>query len=113
MGAFVTAALAGMYPGDFRAVSHTASGVRLGNTLVEAAAPAESQVLGIRAPYKMHYGDRDLVVPLAMDQRLATILGGAGVHDLRVHSGADHDDVSRSSAVLGEVRTWYASHGMF
>jgi dienelactone hydrolase len=113
MGAFVTAALAGRYPGDFRVASHTAGGVRLGITLLEAAAPVESQVIGIRAPYQMHHGDRDFVVPLAMDERLASILRSAGVaNELRVYPGADHDDLSRSSAVLGEIRTWYAAHGV-
>jgi hypothetical protein len=53
-------------------------------------------------------------MPLVMDARLAAILRGAGVvHDLRIHAGADHDDLSRSSAVLGDIRSWYAAHGLF
>lgn len=111
MGAFLTAALVGAYPADFRVASHTAGGVRTGG---EGAAPTEAQTRTIRAPYQLHHGDIDTVVPLAMDQRLAAILQGAGIRlELHVYTGADHDDVSRSSLVLQRVRAWYAEHGMF
>lgn len=112
MGAFVTAAVAAGYPNDFRAVSHTAGGVRPdGSTGV---APLESQARDIRRPYQMHHGDADVVVPLAMDQRLASALSAGGVpHDLHVYPGVDHNDISRSAAMFSRVRAWYAAHGVF
>jgi dienelactone hydrolase len=111
MGAFVTAALAGAYPGDYRAASHTAGGVRFDG--VAGPAPVEAQVRSIRAPYQMHHGDRDTTVALALDQRLDGILQSIGVpHELHVYPGADHDDVPRDAVVLGRIRAWYTAHGV-
>jgi alpha-beta hydrolase superfamily lysophospholipase len=108
----VTAALLGSYPNAFRVASHTAGGVRPESTT--GAAPLESQVTGIRAPYQMHHGDVDRVVALSADQRLATVLTGRGVlNELIVYPGADHDDVANNSVVLGRIRNWYAAHGLF
>ena len=112
MGAFVTAALVGASPDAFRVASHTAGGVR--PPTGPGAAPVDSQVLAIRAPYQMHHGERDAVVALALDQRLDAVLAARGVtHELIVHAGADHDDVALSPVVLEQVRRWYAAHGMF
>lgn len=114
MGAFVTSALVGAYPGDFRVASHTAGGVRIGTNAGEAAAPIESQVRTIRVPYQLHHGDADVVVPLALDQRLIGILTNAGVvSELHIYAGAEHNDVARSAAVFTRVRAWYAAHGLF
>jgi dienelactone hydrolase len=111
MGAFVTAALAGAYPTDFRAASHTAGGVRFDG--IAGPAPVEAQVRSIRAPYQMHHGDRDTTVALALDQRLDAILQGIGtVHELHVYPGADHDDLPRDPVVLARVRSWYTAHGV-
>jgi dienelactone hydrolase len=112
MGAFVTSATLGAYPDLFRVASHTAGGVRPDS--IPGVAPAESQVFGIRAPYQMHHGDRDLVVLLAADLRLAALLTGRGVlNDLVIYAGADHDDVSTNSLMFDRVRGWYASHALF
>jgi dienelactone hydrolase len=111
MGAFVTAALTGAYPGDFRAASHTAGGVRIDG--IAGPAPVEAQVRTIRASYQMHHGDRDTVVQLALDQRLDSILQAAGVvRELLVYPGADHDDVARDPVMLSRVRAWYTTHGV-
>jgi dienelactone hydrolase len=111
MGAFVTAATAGAHPDLFRAASHSAGGVRPGGLF--AAAPTETQVAGIRAPYQMHHGDRDFVVPLLSDQLFAAVLSARGVeHELIVYPGADHDDVSLNPAVLERIRAWYESKGV-
>ena len=112
-GAFVTTATAGTYPALFRAVSHTAGGMLPDNSFTTAL-PTASQVAAIRAPYQMHHGDRDFVVPLLADQLLDTALAVRGVaHELFVYPGADHDDVSMNAAMLDRVRAWYASKGLF
>jgi dienelactone hydrolase len=114
MGAFVTAALVGASPGAFRVASHTAGGVRPAGGPGDAAAPVDSQVAGVRAPYQLHHGDADAVVALALDQRLAAALAARGVeHELVVYPGASHADVAQSPVVLERVRAWYAGHGMF
>lgn len=113
MGAFVTAAAVSTYPNDFRVASHTAGGVRPDGSGV-AAAPLESQVRNIRTPYQLHHGDADVVVPLSMDQRLASVLLSRGVlHELHVYPGVDHNDISRSASMYARVRAWYALHGLF
>jgi dienelactone hydrolase len=114
MGAFVTTALAGAYPFDFRVVSHTAGGVRPDTGGAEAAAPTDSQARSVRAPYQIHHGDADVVVPIAMDQRFVTLLQSGGVtHELHIYPGGSHEDVARNATVLSRVRAWYAAHGLF
>jgi dipeptidyl aminopeptidase/acylaminoacyl peptidase len=112
MGAFVTSATLSSHPDLFRVASHTAGGVRPDS--IPGIAPSDSQVSGIRAPYQLHHGDRDFVVLLAADQRLAALLTARGVaNDLVVYTGADHDDVSTNALVFERVRNWYASHALF
>jgi dienelactone hydrolase len=111
MGAFVTTAVLAAYPSDFRVASHTAGGVT-STTIV--ATPSDSQARAIRTPYQLHHGDADIVVPLAQDQRLDSILqAGAIPHGLFVYPGATHNDVAQDPTVLTRVRSWYAAHGMF
>jgi dienelactone hydrolase len=111
MGGFVTAAVAGAYPADFRALSHTAGGARPDGA--PGFAPTDTQVRTIRAPYQMHHGDRDTVASLALAQRLDSLLQGLGVtRELLVYPGADHDDVARDPVILGRVRAWYTTHGV-
>jgi dienelactone hydrolase len=113
MGAYVTAALLGAYPTDFRVASHTAGGVRPPR-FVTGPAPDEAQVRGIRRPYQIHHGELDAVVPLDYDERLASILARLGVpHELHVYPGADHLAPSRSPLMLQRVRQWYTANGMF
>jgi dienelactone hydrolase len=111
MGAFVTTAVLASYPADFRVASHTAGGV---TTTTVVATPTDSQARAIRTPYQLHHGDADIVVPLAQDQRLDSILqAGAVPHALFVYPGATHNDVAQDQTVLTRVRSWYAAHGMF
>lgn len=113
MGAFLTAALVGADPTAFRAASHTAGGVRIDGPQAEAAAPVDSQVVGITTPYQIHHGDNDNVVPLAMDQRLATLLASRGRrHELHVYPGGTHNDVPFSRQMYDRVRSWYRTHGV-
>ena len=112
MGAFVTSATAGAHPDLFRAASHTAGGIA--PEFVVGAAPTEAQIAGIRAPYQMHHGDRDFVVPLLADELFATALRARGVtHELVVYPGADHDDLSVNPIVLERIRGWYRGAGVF
>jgi dienelactone hydrolase len=115
MGAFVTTALTGAYPFDFRVASHTAGGVRPdAGGATGAAAPTDSQARAARAPYQVHHGDADVVVPIAMDQRFVAMLQSSGVtHEFHVYPGGSHDDVARNATVLSRVRAWYAAHGLF
>lgn len=111
MGAFVTAAIAGAYPDLFRAASHTAGGIA--PEFVIGLAPTEAQIAGIRAPYQMHHGDRDFVVPLLADELFAAALRARGVvHELVVYQGAGHDDVRLNPVVLDRIREWYRSKGV-
>jgi dienelactone hydrolase len=114
MGAFVTAAFVSAYPSDFRAASHTAGGIRGGGSAqADAAAPTESQVMGIRTPYQLHHGDIDTVVALPMDQALDTVLQRNGVtHEFHVYPGVGHGDVSQHPDVLARVKAWYRAHGV-
>ncbi len=111
MGAFVTSATAGAHPDLFRAASHTAGGIR--PDFFDAPAPTAAQVAGIRAPYQMHHGDRDFVVPLLADQLFAAALAAGNVdHHLFVYPGADHNEVAASPTVLERIREWYRSKGV-
>jgi dipeptidyl aminopeptidase/acylaminoacyl peptidase len=111
MGAFVTALLVASASSAFRAASHTAGGTVPDG--IDAFAPTDSEVSGIRASYQMHHGDADFVVPLLNDLRLDDLLARRGViHQLFIYPGAGHDDVSRSTVVLDRVRVWYTEHGV-
>ena len=81
LGAFVTEATAGAYPTLFRAASHTAGGIAPDfiPDIISGLAPTEAQIAGIRAPYQMHHGDRDFVVPVVADQLFDAALRARGV----------------------------------
>jgi dienelactone hydrolase len=114
MGAFVTTALTAAYPLDFRVASHTAGGVLPDAASAGGAAATDSQARMVRTPYQIHHGDADVVVPLALDQRFATLLQSTGVtHERHVYAGGSHEDVARSATVLSRVRAWYTAHGLF
>ena len=111
LGAFVSEATAGAHPDLFRAASHTAGGIA--PNLLAGFAPTESDISGIRAPYQMHHGERDFVVPLAADELFAAALRQRGVtHELLTYPGAGHDDVRLNSVVLDRIRAWYRSKGV-
>ena len=112
MGAFVTSAVLGAYPDLFLVASHTAGGVRPPGSPA-GPAPDDGQVASLRTPYQLHHGDADVVVALAADQRLESLLRARGVeHDLIVYPGATHNDVAQSEAMLSRVRAWYVGHGL-
>ena len=113
-GAFVTTALVGAEPAAFRAASHTAGGIRPDIAPpVAQLLPSVSQASPIRAPYQMHHGDQDDVVPLIVDQLLQTLLADRGVtHELVVYPGMGHNDVASSPVVYERIRTWYRTHGV-
>ena len=115
LGAFVTEATAGAYPSLFRAASHTAGGItpNFVPDFIPGLAPTEAQIAAIRAPYQMHHGDRDLVVPIVADQLFEAALRSRGVtHELLIYSGAGHDDVRFDPVVLDRIRAWYRSNGV-
>ena len=113
-GAFVTTALVGAEPAAFRAVSHTAGGMRPNAAPpIAQQLPSESQASTIRAPYQIHHGDNDDVVPLLVDQLLSSFLSSRGVtQELVVHQAAGHNDIAVAQNVLDRVRVWYRAHGV-
>jgi dienelactone hydrolase len=111
MGAFVTAALVGSYPNDFKAATHTAGGVS------DNKAPtwtSSTLANGIKVPYQMHHGDADAVVPLKDDQTLDSLLTSNGVtHELKTYAGYSHPDVRDNTTIMNTVKDWYTKYGVF
>lgn len=90
--------------GDFRITGNPSSGSQ--TTRLQAST--------IATPYQMHHGDADVVVSIASDRDLATLLTQRGVrNELVVYPGGSHADVAQSSVVLARVRQWYIDHGLF
>jgi dienelactone hydrolase len=113
MGAYVTSALVGAYSSEFRVASHTAGGVRPPR-VVAGPAPTERQVSGIQVPYQIHHGRADEVVPLAYDERLASLLAARNVpHEIFLYPGASHTEVILNREVFARIHDWYAKWGMF
>jgi dienelactone hydrolase len=110
MGAFATGALLGTHPQWFLVGSHTAGGM---STQAGAAATSVAQAQGIVAPYQLHHGDADTVVPLALDQALANQLtANPTVHQLLVYPTYTHAQISNDAGMLATVRSWYTQHGL-
>lgn len=113
MGAYVNAATAGAYPGDFRVASQTGGGVRPA-FIVAGPAPTLAQALGIRTPFQLHHGELDTTVPLSYDQRFDSLLTADAVdHQLFTYAGEDHLAVRTDATMFDRVHAWYAAHGIF
>jgi len=110
MGAFVTTAFVAAHPGDIRAASHTAGGVRP-DAIPFPAAPGMAAAALIRTPYQWHHGEADDVVPLAMDQLFDAALAASPANDGHVYPGERHD-IAQHPTVLQRIRRWYAAHGV-
>ncbi|MBK7079083.1 MAG: dienelactone hydrolase family protein [Myxococcales bacterium] len=111
MGAMVTTGLAATAPGQLRAASHTAGGVD--DTGAEPAAPTSALAAAIDAPYQLHHGDADTVVPIALDRALAALLAAGQVDSAFVaYPGYSHSAIPLDSTMLARVRTWYQDHGV-
>lgn len=114
MGAMITGALVGRYPDAFQAASHTAGGVGEDGTVNEGVATTlATDVAQIRAPYQLHHGEDDEVVPISLGVRMAGLLDDAGVtHEWWSYPGYGHADISTDALVLERVRAWYQTHGI-
>jgi dienelactone hydrolase len=114
MGALLTGTLVGTYAGEFKVASHTAGGVSDTGTVNNGVATTTAAAAAaIKVPYQMHHGDKDTVVPLALDQRLDQILTGAGIaHELQVYPNYDHNQMSGDATMFQRVRAWYTAHGL-
>ena len=111
LGAFVTSAVAATHPDLFRAAAHTAGGIK--PDFLDAPAPTEAQIATIRAPYQIHHGNDDFVVPLLADQLFAAALAARGIdHELLIYPGVDHVEIAVSTTVLDRIREWYRSKGV-
>jgi dienelactone hydrolase len=112
MGAFVTVAFAAAYPADMRVASHTSGGVLLDAIHHEGMPiPSVAQARRIQAPYQWHHALLDYAVPFLLDKRLDSAL--AAPHEGFLYRRLDHAAVAADPEVLGRVRAWYTSHGMF
>ena len=110
MGAFATGALLGTHPELFMVGSHTAGGM---STQPSAAATSVAQAMGIVAPYQLHHGDADTVVPLIQGQALANQLAAnPTVHEFLVYSGFTHSQIALDANMLATVNAWYVAHGL-
>jgi dienelactone hydrolase len=113
MGAWVTIAIAGERPNEFRVASTTGGGVRPPNVRF-GPAPSPAQARGIRIPFQMHHGSDDETVAVAYDERFDALLADLGVdHQLYIYPGEGHLQVRSDAQVMGRIHEWYARHGMF
>lgn len=127
MGAFVTAALAGSYPGLLSVASHTAGGVPDANPPPGAPITATPVELAERiiTPYQLHHGTEDCTVRFSQAESLARILAEAGTeHELVPYdypgtyvcpddASPDHRLVGFDEDMLARVQEWYRAHGLF
>lgn len=104
MGAFLTVAIAGAFPDEIRAASHTAGGDQSYNKELSTK---------VRAPYSIHHGDADTSVSITCDKRFeATLKQGKVEYEFHVYPGFAHRQTSTNELVLKRVRDWYAKHGV-
>jgi dienelactone hydrolase len=110
MGAFLNAAVVGVFPALFRVASHSGGGVYDYYLAWTKTAQAD----GITAPYQIHHGGADSTVPLKDDQRLDSLLQAHGVQNqIYVYPGYSHTDMTFDTTMYKRVHTWYTSHGLF
>ncbi|MBX7211588.1 MAG: dienelactone hydrolase family protein [Verrucomicrobiaceae bacterium] len=103
-GAFLTVAIAGAYPDEIRAASHTAGGEQSYN---------KDLSLKITTPYSIHHGDADTSVRLSADVRFeATLTQNKVEHEMRVYPGMTHLQIPANPVVLERIRAWYMKHGV-
>ena len=109
-GAFVTGGLAGKYSNLLRAVSHTSGGIDESRSDDGFISPELAN--NITAPYQLHHGSEDKVVPLAAGQLLADILEENGIeNEIWVYDGKKHNIASLPD-VLTRIKSWYIKHGV-
>jgi dienelactone hydrolase/glutamine amidotransferase-like uncharacterized protein len=105
MGAFLTVAIAGAFPDEIRAASHTAGGEQPYN---------REYSLHVRSPYSIHHGSADTNVRLACDERFeATLTRNRVEHEMHVYPGLTHSKTAMDGTVLERVKAWYAKQGIF
>jgi dienelactone hydrolase len=103
-GSFLTVAIAGAFPDEIRAASHTAGGEQPYN---------KEYSLKLKAPYSIHHGDADTSVALACDNRFAATLAQNKVeHELHIYPGVTHQKISMHETVLERIQAWYTKHGV-
>jgi len=103
-GAFLTVAIAGAFPAEIRAASHTAGGEQPYN---------KEHSLKVRSPYSIHHGDADTSVRITCDERFKTTLTKNKVeHEMHVYPGVIHSKTSTNETVLTRVKAWYIKHGV-
>ncbi len=111
LGAYLQVAWLAEFPRDVQVASHTGGGVRPPQSRI-VPAPTMEEAARITVPYQLHHGSADETVPLAWDERLASVLRQRGVENaLYVYDGGHL--APRSNPLMFErVRAWYAMHGV-
>jgi dienelactone hydrolase len=111
LGAYLQVAWLAAFPHDVQVASQTGGGIRPPQSRI-APAPTVDEAARVRVPYQLHHGSADETVPLAWDQRLASVLDEHGIpHALYVYAGGHL--APRSNPLMFErVRAWYATHGV-
>jgi dienelactone hydrolase len=108
-GAFLTTAIAGVYPDKFSAAGHTAGGI---SDQTPTTFPTTAMAENIKAPYIIHHGTNDVVVSILADQSLVNLLTSKGVtHQFHTYEGYSHSDISMDSEMFLRTRNWFTSHG--
>lgn len=103
-GAFITTAIAGKYPGQFKTFAHTAGGINA--SVVEPTAATASRIL---KPYLMHHGDIDNTVPIQRDYDLRDLLNSLSItNTLYVYPGYSHSQISNDSLMYERTKQWFA-----
>jgi len=108
-GAFVTTGLTAAFPGLFNAVAHTAGGV---SDDAGSSTATIAQAGQITTPYQMHHGASDVIVDLAWDQTLASVLTQHNVpNQLYTYPGYSHSDVRFATLMFARTKAWFAQYG--
>ena len=115
MGAFLSAGLAGEFPGKFKAVCLSAGGTS-GTDRTGLASPAINEVGGITAPVLMFHGTADRTVLPAQSANLAEILTQNRIPHRRIlYPDLGHDIISpgqKRGDIHAIMRAWFTEHGV-
>lgn len=104
-GAFLTIALAGIYPEKFSCFGHTAGGV--GNTS-DGTYASEAVVNKINKPYIFHHGDADVTVPIVYDNNLEKIFIKNGLlYNYYIYPGLTHQQMSTDATMFTRTKDFF------
>ena len=113
MGAFMTGALAGIFPDSFIVAAHTAGGTAAQGAKDWDICTKASHIAGIKIPYLLHHGEQDAVVPYEHGQAMYLALKNKGVvTDFIGYPALDHGNIPANPDVLAATKAWFQTHGL-